>query len=91
MTGEDEALVDAHMQAFADAFRRFAGQADVIVLGPAFASVKKIKDQYRAHLLGKGKAPNQLQWVVRQTLQHYVPDKTDKVRLRIDMDPLSML
>jgi hypothetical protein len=43
------------------------------------------------HLLGKGKEPNQLQWVVRQTMQHYGPDKTDKVRLRIDMVPLSML
>ncbi|HLP40570.1 MAG TPA: primosomal protein N', partial [Fibrobacteria bacterium] len=91
MTGEDEAQVDAHMRAFAEAFRRYADQAEVIVRGPAFATLKKIKDQYRAHLLGKGKASNQLQWVVHQAMQHYVPDRSDKVRLRIDMDPSSML
>lgn len=91
MTGGDEAQVDAHMRAFAEAFRRFAEQAEVIVLGPAFAVMRKIKDQYRAHLLGKGKAPNQLQWVVRQALQQYRGDRNGKVKLRIDMDPLSML
>jgi primosomal protein N' (replication factor Y) len=91
MTGSDEALVDRHMKSFAEAFRQYAEQAEVAVLGPAAASVKKIKDQYRLHLLGKGKAHNQLQWVVKQTLQRYVPDKAEKVKLRIDMDPLSML
>ena len=91
MTGEDEAQVDVHMRAFAEAFRRHAEQAEVIVLGPAFAVMRKIKDQYRAHLLGKGKAPNQLQWVVRQALQQYQGDRNGKVKLRIDMDPLSML
>jgi primosomal protein N' len=53
--------------------------------------MRKIKDHYRAHLLGKGKAPNQLQWVVRQALQQYQGDRNGKVKLRIDMDPLSML
>ena len=91
ISGEDEREVAARMQAFADAFRRFADQAEVKVLGPAFASLKKLKDQYRGHLLAKGKAPNQIQWALRQALQVYAPGKNDKVKLRFDMDPLSML
>jgi primosomal protein N' (replication factor Y) len=91
ITGEDEATVEAHMRDFAEPFHRFAGQAEVIVLGPAFAAMKKIKDQYRAQIIGKGKAPNQLQWVVRQTLHLYKPEERKKTKLRIDMDPLSML
>jgi primosomal protein N' (replication factor Y) len=91
ITGEDETVVEAHMQEFAQAFQRFADQAEVIVLGPAFAVLKKIKDQFRAQIIGKGKAPNQLQWVVRQTLHHYNPKQPNKTKLRIDMDPLSML
>jgi primosomal protein N' (replication factor Y) len=91
ITGDDEALVDAHMREFAEAFSHFAAQADVIVLGPAFAALKKIKDQYRAHLLGKGKAPNQLQWVFHQAMERYKPKQPNKTKLRADMDPLSML
>ncbi|MDB5106036.1 MAG: primosomal protein [Fibrobacteres bacterium] len=91
ITGDEEATVDAHMQEFAAAFRHFADQADVIVLGPAFAALKKIKDQYRAQILGKGKAPNQLQWVLNQALERYKPKQPQKTKLRADMDPLSML
>ncbi len=91
ITGDDEAIVDAHMREFADAFNHFAAQADVLVLGPAFAALKKIKDQYRAQLLGKGKAPNQLQWVFHQALERYKPKQPQKTKLRADMDPLSML
>jgi primosomal protein N' (replication factor Y) len=91
ITGDDESLVEAHMREFADAFRHFAEQADVLVLGPAFAALKKIKSQYRAHLLAKGKAPNQLQWAFHQALERFKPQNPQKTRLRADMDPLSML
>jgi len=91
ISGSDEKIVDAQMRRFADAFVDFAGQADVIVLGPAFAVMKKIKDQFRAQIIGKGKAPNQLQWVLRQTLERYNLKDPQKTKLRADMDPLSML
>lgn len=91
ISGDDESLVDAHMREFAEAFAHFAEQADVIVRGPAFAAMKKIKDQYRAQVLGKGKAPNQLQWVFHQALERYKPKQPQKTKLRADMDPLSML
>jgi primosomal protein N' (replication factor Y) (superfamily II helicase) len=91
ITGDDESLVDAHMREFAEAFAHFAEQADVIVRGPAFAAMKKIKDQYRAQVLAKGKAPNQLQWVFHQALERYKPKQPQKTKLRADMDPLSML
>jgi primosomal protein N' (replication factor Y) len=91
ITGGDESTVDEHMREFAEAFTHFASQADVIVLGPAFAALKKIKDQYRAQILGKGKAPNQLQWVLDRALERYKPKQPQKTKLRTDMDPLSML
>ncbi len=91
ITGDDEKIVEEHMRLFAEAFGYFAEQTDVIVLGPAFAVMKKIKDQYRSHLIGKGKAQNQLQWVLEQTLQRYKPKQPNKTKLRSDMDPISML
>jgi primosomal protein N' (replication factor Y) len=91
ITGGDEKVVEEHMRQFSEAFLHFAEQAEVIVLGPAFAAMKKIKDQFRAQLIGKGKAPNQLQWVLGQALERYKPKDPQKSRLRADMDPLSML
>jgi primosomal protein N' (replication factor Y) len=91
ISGTDEELVDEHMRAFAAAFRPPAGQAGIIVLGPAFAALKKIKDQYRAHLIAKGKAPNQLQWAWQRALERYHPRQPQKTKLRADMDPLAML
>ena len=91
ITGGDESLVEEHMRDFSETFRHFAEQADVMVLGPAFAALKKIKDQFRAQLIAKGKAPNQLQWVFGQTLERYNPKQPGKTKLRADMDPLSML
>lgn len=91
ITGNDENLVSEHMRQFAEAFHHFAAQADIIVLGPAFAVMKKIKDQFRSQLIGKGKAQNQLQWALHQTLERYKPKDPNKTKLRTDMDPLSML
>ncbi len=91
ITGEDEKLVDEHMREFAAGFQHFADQAEVIVLGPAFAVMKKINDQFRAQIIGKGKATNQLQWVFKQALERYNPKEQNKTKLRADMDPLSML
>jgi primosomal protein N' (replication factor Y) len=91
ISGTDESLVDEHMRAFAAAFRPFARQADIIVLGPAFAALKKLKDHYRAHLVAKGKAPNQMQWAFHRALEAYKPKHPNKTKLRADMDPLAML
>jgi primosomal protein N' (replication factor Y) len=91
ISGADEAMVDGHMRAFAAAFRPLARQADIEVLGPAFAALKKIKDQFRAHLVAKGKAPNQLQWAFHGALERYRPMESRTIRLRADMDPSAML
>jgi primosomal protein N' (replication factor Y) len=91
ISGADEALVDEHMREFAAAFRPFAGQAEILVLGPAFAALKKLKGHYRAHLVAKGKAPNQMQWAFHQALERYKPKQPQKTKLRADMDPLAML
>jgi primosomal protein N' (replication factor Y) len=91
ISGADETLVDEHMRAFAAAFRPFAEQADIIVLGPAFAALKKLKGHYRAHLVAKGKAPNQMQWAFHQAVERYKPKQPQKTKLRADMDPLAML
>ncbi len=91
ISGTDESLVDEHMRAFAAAFRPFAEQAEIQVLGPAFAALKKLKDHYRAHLVAKGKAPNLMQWAFHQALQRYQPKNPQKTKLRADMDPLAML
>jgi primosomal protein N' (replication factor Y) len=91
ITGPDEARVDERMRAFAAAFRPPARQAGILVLGPAFAALRKIKDQFRAHLVAKGKAPNQLQWAFSQAMERFGPAEAHRTKLRADMDPLSML
>jgi primosomal protein N' (replication factor Y) len=91
ITGENENLVAQEMETFAELFRGFADSSDVIVLGPAFAVIKKIKNQYRAQLIGKGKAANQLHWALQQTLQTFKLKQPNETKLRLDIDPASML
>ncbi len=91
ISGPREEWVEKHMALFATAFKNHAKQVEAQVLGPAFAALKRINRQYRAQIIAKGRAANQLQWLLRQTLVEYRPDRPQETKLRSDMDPLSML
>ncbi len=91
ISGPDEEWVERHMVQFGAAFKRHAQQVEARVLGPAFAALKRINRQYRAQIVAKGHAANQLQWLLRQTLQEYRPERPQETKLRADMDPLTML
>lgn len=91
ISGEDEHLVLEQMQQFAEIFKVLAEKVEAIVLGPSFAVLKRIKRQYRAHLIAKGKAPNQLQWLMEESLKQFKADPSGKTRVRADMDPVALM
>ena len=62
----------------------------VEVLGPAFAPLSKLKNQYRLHLIIKGPQPKALNVLARQMLadEKWIPSQ---VRVIVDVDPTSLL
>lgn len=62
----------------------------VDVLGPAFAPLSKLKNQYRLHVIIKGEQPKALNALARQMLsdEKWVPSQ---VRVIVDVDPASLL
>lgn len=90
MLGRKEEQVVESMESFAAILTELAPQAHADILGPARAALKKIRNEYRLHLLVKGTYPNQLQWLAEQGVARFHP-KHAKVRLRLDRDPVSLL
>jgi len=62
----------------------------VEVLGPAFAPLSKLKNQYRLHIIIKGAQPKALNALARQMLadEKWIPSQ---VRVIVDVDPTSLL
>ncbi|MBC7752878.1 MAG: primosomal protein N', partial [Moraxellaceae bacterium] len=62
----------------------------VEVLGPAFAPLAKLKNQYRLHIIIKGAQPKALNALTRQMLadEKWIPSQ---VRVIVDVDPTSLL
>jgi primosomal protein N' (replication factor Y) len=62
----------------------------VEVLGPAFAPLSKLKNQYRLHIIIKSAQPKALNALARQMLsdEKWVPSQ---VRVIVDVDPASLL
>jgi primosomal protein N' (replication factor Y) len=60
------------------------------VLGPAFAPLSKLKNQYRLHIIIKGPQPRALNALARQMLadEKWIPRQ---VRVIVDVDPASLL
>lgn len=60
------------------------------VLGPAFAPLSKLKNQYRLHIIIKGEQPKALNALARQMLsdEKWIPSQT---RVIVDVDPSSLL
>lgn len=58
-------------------------------LGPAPAAITKIKDKYRYHILIKGKDFSEIHNCA-QYIQSYI-QSTDKLKITIDIDPISLL
>ncbi len=81
-------MVKSRLTAIIQKFEtHFAG---VEVLGPAFAPLSKLKNQYRLHIIIKGAQPKALNALARQMLsdEKWIPSQ---VRVIVDVDPTSLL
>lgn len=90
MLGRNESQVAESMQAFCVILNELAPQAHADILGPAYAALKKIRNEFRLHVLVKGDYANQLQWLAEQAVERFRPKYPNHVRLRLDRDPVSL-
>ena len=91
MQGPNEEAVRRAMERFAVIVKDLAPQAHADVLGPAYAALKKIRNDWRLHILIKGDYPNQLQWLAERAQEIMAPELPKGVKLRMDRDPVSLL
>lgn len=91
MQGPKEEAVRTAMERFATIVKSLAPQAHAEVLGPAYAALKKIRNDWRLHILLKGDYPNQLQWLAEQAQEAMQAEMPKGVKLRMDRDPVSLL
>ncbi len=91
MLGRNEHQVVESMESFCVILNELAPQAHADILGPAYAALKKIRNEFRLHVLVKGDYANQLQWLAEQAVERFRPKYPNQVRLRIDRDPVSLL
>jgi primosomal protein N' (replication factor Y) len=90
LSRKEEEVVKA-MEVFALILNELAPQAHADVLGPAYAALKKIRNEHRLHVLVKGDYPNQLQWLADEAVKRFAPSQPKSVKLRMDRDPVSLL
>jgi primosomal protein N' (replication factor Y) len=90
MLGRKEDQLIESMEAFCAILKDLAPQAHADVLGPVYATLKKLRTEYRLHVLVKGDFPNQLQWLAEQAMERFHP-KYPSVKLRMDRDPVSLM
>ncbi len=91
MLGRREDQLVESMEAFCAILRELAPQAHADILGPAYAALKKLRNEYRLHVLVKGDYPNQLQWLAEQAVERFKPKHPNQVKLRQDRDPVSLM
>lgn len=81
-------MVKARLQAITEKYETiFQG---IEVLGPAFAPLSKLKNQYRLHVIIKSAQPKALNALARQVLadEKWVPSQA---RVTVDVDPINLL
>jgi primosomal protein N' (replication factor Y) len=91
MQGPNEEAVRIATERFAAIVNQLAPQAHADVLGPAFAALKKIRNDWRLHILVKGDYANQLQWLAERAQELMGEEFPKGVKLRMDRDPVSLL
>ncbi|MBF0432489.1 MAG: primosomal protein N' [Fibrobacteria bacterium] len=91
ISGSNESLVVQQINQLAVILREYAKRADIILLGPGFAVLKKLKRQYRCQIFGRGNSAGRIQWALNQSLEVFKPQRKSTVRITIDMDPVSVM
>ncbi|MFT7668293.1 MAG: primosomal protein N' (replication factor Y) [Planctomycetota bacterium] len=86
----DESLCVEASQACADIIRKHTKPSEVLVLGPAPASISRMRGRYRQHFLLKADGLNPGLAKARAILTQFSAEHT-RPRVAIDVDPVSML
>ena len=91
---EQESILLPQIRQFDTIVRPLADQVQAEVLGPSPAALKRLDNRFRMHLLIKAKAANQLRWMIQIALDQLQNQKgypKNKIRVRVDMDPMDLL
>jgi len=80
----------ASMTALAAAMLPLAESAEVEILGPVPAALRKLHGEWRGHILLKGRSANRMRWLVEQSRNMAERQFPKKVKLRLDMDPQTL-
>jgi primosomal protein N' (replication factor Y) len=89
--GESEELAAAAIESLSAALKKAIEGIDknVILLGPVAAPVEKIGDNYRYHIILKGRDTTRIRGIIREARDELKLNK--KLYLEIDIDPVDMM
>ncbi len=88
-SGLKEETVWKSINEFYITLKQNTDKVSIQLLGPGFASLKKLQRKYRCQIFGKSVQTNQTQWAINQALQYY--KKPSNIEINIDMDSISMM
>jgi primosomal protein N' (replication factor Y) len=86
----DEGELTQALTTFAGALHQPALKAELQVLGPVPAALRRLHGEWRGHILLKGTSAKRLQWAAQAARDACEPNLPKKVKLRLDMDPQSL-
>ena len=75
-------------------YMKLSGESDYIILGPSSAPLEKIKDMWRSHLIIKtqNKQKGNIPRFIAKNINYSIFERTWKgVRIKVDIDPVSMM
>lgn len=87
---EEKDLIAA-MRIYGEALQTLAERAEVVILGPVPAAIRRLQGDWRGHILLKGASAKRLQWLIAEARQIADKQIPKKVKLRLDMDPQNLL
>jgi primosomal protein N' (replication factor Y) (superfamily II helicase) len=91
MSSSSEADLLSALHAMADAMRPHLEAAEVAMLGPVPAAIRKLHGEWRGHILLKSASAKRLQWLVQTAKTTAEPQFPKKIKLRVDMDPQTLI
>jgi primosomal protein N' (replication factor Y) (superfamily II helicase) len=90
LSSPDEGELTAALNTFAGALTEPAAKADLQILGPVPAALKRLHGEWRGHILLKGASAKRLQWATQAARDKVEAGLPKKTKVRLDMDPQSL-
>jgi primosomal protein N' (replication factor Y) len=89
-----EDFVQEHTRIYFHFLKPYTDKINVPLLGPSFASYRKIGGFFRCQIFGRGSSTRQMHWAITESFKDYkkrYPKEAQRIKIHIDMDPVSVL